>query len=232
MALFAHHLLFGGILGSIPPELIGCNVEGPAEATRNPPYVDGDPYYSNQGQAGTCVRHAIAKALYREISGYTERTQNPVYPRTSDLVAMLLNLRPELGANGTWPTIYDDLRGTAADNRGNIYRIHFKVWEQTNARDIERGAFHVICIDLHHLFPNEYDLHSWHAMFSQYKTSDGFEFRNSWGRSKERIRLTVDELRRFRARLFYVTVMDCRRHVTDKHDEVLASGGRWQNLIR
>ena len=44
-------------------------VEPPQEYHDSPVEVafkESDPFYSNQGEAGTCVRHSVAKAIHAE----------------------------------------------------------------------------------------------------------------------------------------------------------------------
>lgn len=40
-----------------------CNAEAPRRRPKEPEYKDDDIFYSNQGKAGTCVRHAVAKGI-------------------------------------------------------------------------------------------------------------------------------------------------------------------------
>ena len=65
-----------------------------------PEFKEDEPYYSNQGAAGTCVRHAVAKAIQREITRYT---QNKIALHTMTLVQWLVNENPQFGADGCRP---------------------------------------------------------------------------------------------------------------------------------
>ena len=64
--------------------------EYPSNALADPQWDDDDEewYYSNQMQTGTCVRHAIAKALYKEV-----KAGSPYDKKPKDLIDLLMTLR-------------------------------------------------------------------------------------------------------------------------------------------
>ena len=47
------------------------------DTSREVEFKEDDPYYSNQGAAGTCTRHAVAKAMQKEIERRCQYGSSP-----------------------------------------------------------------------------------------------------------------------------------------------------------
>ena len=72
--------------------------EYPTSASNDPLWSDDDLTYSNQSQTGTCVRHALAKAL-----AFTYGSEDILGVKPKDLMNPLLMARPDKGAGGAIP---------------------------------------------------------------------------------------------------------------------------------
>ena len=82
-------------------------------------FSEDDIYYSNQGAAGTCTRHAVAKGIQKEITGYTNM-QHKFH--TLALVQFLVN-HVKNGSNGAYVMDYDGASGQLVGDGGNIYSL-------------------------------------------------------------------------------------------------------------
>ncbi len=119
-------------------------------------FSEHDLYYSNQGGAGTCVRHAVAKGMQREITGYTK---NKYSFHTSALVGFLVNAK-NFGANGCWPTDYDGVTGQVIGKGGKVFDVGIHI------KQVEQGAGHVFVLELAKLFKEYEPGHDLHAVFA------------------------------------------------------------------
>jgi hypothetical protein len=198
----------------------------PANASRHEEFGDeDDPYWSNQGESGTCARHALAKGIYREISGYTK---NHVTCRISNLVTMLLTTNQAPGGGGAAVTAWNDLVGSFADLRGRVYDISFRVRE-VPLREGQRGV-HIACIDLHHIW-RQYPPRSLHAMFVLYADGHSLTLKNSWGNENQKVKLDFDQFARDPyAKGYYLQVRHLVRRdfINGRNYEIrLAGDGQW-----
>ena len=196
------------------------NAEPPPEwDAGQPEFKEDEPYYSNQGAAGTCVRHAVAKAIQREITGYT---QNKIALHTMTLVQWLVNENPQFGADGCRPCDFDECKGTLVGQGGYIFDVAINIFATENKR-----SYHVAAVDLGDCLEG-YEPGALHAMFCESYDSEGqSELRNSWGTSHEYITLP-DESPAWRG-CWYVQVTDFiwRRVEEDGGDVTYCEGGTW-----
>ena len=145
--------------------------------TKECEFKEDDPYYSDQGFAFTCVRHALAKAIYREISGWTK---NRINIKVENLVTALLNCRRDRGGRGAYVDDWNNKTLACQGKRGHVYDITLKI-ETTSKLD----ASHIVCIDLREyldFFKNHKERQG-HAMFCEFQDPKKKEviLRNSWG---------------------------------------------------
>ena len=99
--------------------------EYPTSASHDPLWSDDDPTYSNQLETGTCVRHAIAKALALE-----PVSDNTLGIKPKDLMNLLLTARPDKGAGGATPMDWDlSILSIQSQKDGNIYDCEISVRE-------------------------------------------------------------------------------------------------------
>lgn len=89
------------------PNINGCQDNAvcrlPAKY-QEPEFYSYDPYYSNQVKPGTCVKHAIAKAIYREINFKTEIKIN------ISISNIITGLNAHSYHEGDWVTDWDGVR--------------------------------------------------------------------------------------------------------------------------
>lgn len=187
-----------------------------------------DPYYSNQGEAGTCVRHAIAKAIIREISGYTDH----VIKFNVICLAQLLNFaRRDLGAGGAHPEDFHMVDILASSLDGHCYDLKIEVQGVPLNRS---GGYHVVCLDLRQFLPSfrnraEPQLH---AMFCLSRNADGSTIflKNSWGHQNELLSIDTDVAARTPySKAYYVRIVHFERHDYRHYPRhVFASSGEWK----
>jgi len=183
-----------------------------------PEFIEDQPFYSNQGAAGTCVRHAVAKAVQREI---IEHTDNRIALHTMSLVQWLVDENPQFGANGCWPDDFHSCAGTLIGQGGYIYDVTINILATE-----DRARSRVGVIDLGDCLEG-YEPGALHALFCE--SNDGVltNLRNSWGTSHEYIELE-DESPAWRGR-FDVTVTDfVWRNGGDAGEDItFCAGGEW-----
>jgi len=159
-----------------------------------------DPYYSAQGQAGTCTRHALAKSIYREVEGWT---QGRIHIPISSAVTMLVNQKPELGGRGGWPEEWNGIKGTVVGEGGHIYDLTLRV---DHVKPDSVG--HIAVVDLRSVLPdykNEKE-EKLHSMFVLFRSGDDEVIcQNSWGECDKMIHISKQEAT---VRFYYVTVTD------------------------
>ena len=173
-------------------------VQAPPEFFDLPDEVEEDIYYSNQGQTGSCVRHALAKAVKRAINLLTHGSVNiPV----NNLINMLLTNRADLGEQGAEPEEWDGKKGCVHCTRNYIYQIQLHVERRT--LDVENAD--VICVDLHDALP-KWKKDSWHALFSYETVGDLIHLKNSWGTSHTLIKLSRKWFRNNETNMYRVTL--------------------------
>lgn len=164
-----------------------------------PNYKLEDPYYSNQGGSGTCVRHALAKAIVREITGWTK---NHISVDTNSIVTSLLNSRRTLGARGARVLDWNNTSAVVQDQFGHIYEYVLHITTTNNHK-----ASHISCVDLRNILPeykNKKERQG-HAMFNEFQDDNYVICRNSWGSYKEKIKIHKNEPS---LDLYYVHVKD------------------------
>ena len=91
----------------------------PSRVHKEEPFTVNDPFFSNQGAAGTCVRHAVAKGVQREI---TYHTKNNYVFNTAAVVQWLVDHKHN-GAEGAWPQDYSGARGQIIGDDGHVYTV-------------------------------------------------------------------------------------------------------------
>ena len=97
--------------------------EYPTTAGHDKPWDDDDPHYSNQMQTGTCVRHALAKALALD-----RLTSKYIDVKPKDLINLLLTARRDKGASGAHPMDWNGkVLEIASLKDGHIYDCTIEV---------------------------------------------------------------------------------------------------------
>jgi hypothetical protein len=202
-------------------DLTSCAVENTEEEPAYKP--DTEPYYSNQKKAGTCVRHALAKGIFKEISGYLG---DNVRIDIRGVVITLINMRPQYGGGGASPSHWDGAEGVVLCRDELPYLIKVKVFE-TPIND--SGSYHVISLDLTH-FIDGYRPSSWHAMFVENRSQNGTLFlRNSWGHVNKILKVNPRRLAMTGARAYYVRVVRFERlRGASIGQIVLCNNGVWK----
>jgi len=197
-----------------------CNATCEVDTTANSEFSETDCYYSNQGEAGTCVRHAVAKGMQREIKGYTG-----LQFHTSAAVQFLVNASNK-GADGCWPTDFQGTKGQVIGPHGKVYEVD--VWVR-QCNDFEG---HVWVLELNKLWKEYEPGHDMHAVFSQYKdVKDGnniHTLRNSWGHYKEKFKIRHNHPAVHSC--YYVKIRSLIKkgfHAKGEKDIVYCENGKW-----
>jgi hypothetical protein len=192
-------LNFHTIINSNPMRTALSPNSDPVEA-----YGHIDPYVSNQGSTGTCARHAIAKAIYRE---FLQR--NLTSFNVEALVNFLLITQPrEAGLHGAYQIDWDGIQGICFNNSNDQYEMGLSV-KEVDLLTSNFGSYDTISVDMHHYLPAEYNLGSMHAMFVRFHNPETQEIiaQNSWGaQAHPRITIKVATAARQGARVYAVTV--------------------------
>lgn len=100
-----------------------CFTDCPEDTNHEDEFSERDVLYSNQGDAGTCVRHAVAKALQMLIGKHSKYQFH-----TMSLVSFLVLKKP-MGPNGMWPTHLDGVKGRVNGRHGMLFDLEFNVEE-------------------------------------------------------------------------------------------------------
>ncbi len=181
-----------------------CNAE-----PQGPPFAwrDEEPFWSSQGVVGTCTKHTLAKAIYREISGYTNLSVS-----TRDLFQVLASSDGDSGPRGANPVDYNGRgRMVVSGSTGRMYEFHIRV---KKVDSLERDQYHIVTLDLHY-FLDGYGPGSWHALFNEGGNGDEnnkiLTFRNSWGENRSRWPIKVADLVRHGSYGYYVWVTDFKK---------------------
>lgn len=179
-----------------------CWASFPVEASSNPEFGHADPYFSNQGEAGTCVRHALAKALQYRFEKFVSKAayrkdESPLKAccvdpsdslETLATVSVLVNELSSSGAKGTWPEAYDGKRLKLVGRKGKVYELQVSV--KPRQGPCREGD--VVVLAWAKYLGIEQDAHSRHALFCQEASSDSIRLRNSWGKHMEWVPIERD----------------------------------------
>ena len=95
-------------------------------------------------ETGTCVRHAIAKALAVELRGKFFADKKP-----KDLLELLIMARRDLGAGGAHPEDWDDQVLTLVGKDGHVYDCTISVIQSS----FDRFVAGVLCVDMRKVLP-------------------------------------------------------------------------------
>jgi len=153
-----------------------------------------DPFYSNQGGAGTCTRHAVAKALLLEVRGYTD-----VNFHVDNIVSLLINA-VRAGGDGAWPSSYDnqDIQVDADD--GNVYELKWAVKELPREQLLEGWPGHIAVVDLREVMESGYfteeemEEAQKHSMFIRDWDDEHIICQNSWGEKYKKMWIPRDQV--------------------------------------
>ena len=155
------------------------NLYGAELETRNEPlWNGGDPWYSNQMNTGTCVRHSLAKALFSFSYGSMQLNVSP-----EDLLDLLLMARQDKGASNANPLDWD---GKVLVYR---HRTTHAIYDCTVS--VERSNFrdgNMIGVDMRKVLPNKRQNRNpeMHVMYLSKGDSKKCCY-NSWGNSDKKI---------------------------------------------
>merc|ERR1711976_743648 len=96
-------------------------------------FDEDDVFFSNQGAAGTCVRHAVAKGIQSEM---IKKTNGRFAFHTGALVQWLVN-HHKRGAGGAFTAAYDKASGQIVGDGGLIFSLEIRVHRVRDVRDGE-----------------------------------------------------------------------------------------------
>jgi len=199
-----------------------CNAPCLSNTSDQVEFREDDIYFSNQGEAGTCVRHAIAKAMQREITGFTK---DKLKFNTSALVGFLVTKLDGNKAKGCWPTDFDGVSGSVLGKRGIIYDVKLRI------RKVENGAGHVQVLELAKIYPDYEPGHDLHAVFAQYGNSNTHTLRNSWGTHKEWINIPKNKTSTLIHSSYYVWIMHLEKQNMTGPSQLICEKGRWNDSV-
>lgn len=196
-----------------------CNAKCQVNNAHEPDFDQTDIYYSNQGQAGTCARHAVAKAMQREITGYTD---NQYRFLTSALVQFLVMSLSQKGADGCYVTDLDGAKGQVIAEGGYVCQVEIGVRESDNGDYAHVAVVHLNNLDLRETWPEGHDCH---ALFIKERGFHSLTLRNSWGNHLDNLEVAHSKISEF----YYVTIRTLIvEGFGDEADIVLCEGGKWQ----
>jgi hypothetical protein len=190
-----------------------CNAECDRDTSHEKEFSEEDLFYSNQGKSGTCVRHAIAKAVQFDMQ-WTFKSKHKLH--TSALVSFLVNSIRK-GADGCWPLEFDNVKGQVIGHKGEVFEIHLQVGKdkfnysgQGHGYGTKHYVGRVFVLELAKIYDNWKPGHDLHAVFCQdsRRTGTGMEYvlRNSWGSHREYIKIRAKEAKAVHS-IFYVTIL-------------------------
>ena len=197
-----------------------------------------DQFYSNQGAAGTCARHAVAKAVCAEV---LVRSKGKIVLQSRTVTQLLISKHGGLGADGVSPGHLRVRNATLTGHGGHVYEIMFDVM---NCRNDKKKA-HVACVDLSkfsrtmHIrrsdngqlaYPPKISYHAMYVnKFGKTKHDVGDDkrvLRNSWGDDLDHMVIDLKDPSWYDS--FYVLVYRLTWKPIGKPAVVLCDRGRWQ----
>lgn len=191
-----------------------------------PEFIEDEPFYSSQGAAGTCVRHAIAKSIQGDV---IENSENKIGLHTITLVQWLVDELGKRGAEGSNPMEFDGASGTVVGQGGYIFDLSIKI----NMAEDKPAKHHVAGIDMGKCDLNiskAYSKHTMHVLFCESCNDGEATLRNSWGRTCEYIKLTDDHPAWVAC--WDVKVQDFTwRGYGERPDIILCQGGKWNTDV-
>lgn len=207
-----------------------------ADTSAEPEFKDDDPYFSNQGEAGTCVRHALAKALnykfkefvskkaYKEDGSLLKaRCVDPEDSfKTEATVNVLVNGLSKSGAKGCWPEDYDEHGFKLVGRRGKVYEL--KVSVQKRSGPCQAGD--VVVVKMAELNKRYASGHSLHAVFCQVAEPNRLKLRNSWGSHMEWI--PVERGHKAIECFYDVQITDLVQQKMKGRDEQFLTAAHWK----
>eukprot|EP00475_Leptophrys_vorax_P045272 TRINITY_DN9333_c0_g1_i2.p1 TRINITY_DN9333_c0_g1~~TRINITY_DN9333_c0_g1_i2.p1 ORF type:complete len:272 (-),score=62.94 TRINITY_DN9333_c0_g1_i2:167-982(-) len=191
-------------------------------------------YYSNQGNAGTCSRHALAKAICREIS---TRTKDKLVVSIESLVGVLIQVvKGEGAAKGAHPIAWNGVSVIVHGCDNNLYEATVGVQKAEFNREC---CFNIVCGDLRLLLPREYGSRkepALHALFcSSFIDNKKVVLQNSWGNLHKQITMDIDYYKSLDKYViaYNVEVVKFTKCSADTQEDVVikaAEDAKWSNL--
>jgi len=194
-----------------------CNAERPVNNSHEPDFDQDDIYYSNQGQAGTCARHAVAKAMQREITGYTKDEYKFL---TSALVQFLVMSLSQKGADGCSPADFDGVKGQVIAEGGRVCEVEIGVQKTDRGNYAHVAVVHLNELGLQETWPEGHDCH---ALFIEESDHHAATLRNSWGTHLDHLEVAHAMISEF----YYVKIRTLILEGFNEDDTVLCEDGKW-----